>query len=190
MIYLIRHGQTDWNAEQRLQGQKDIPLNDLGREQAARNGVKLSKLLANPQDFDFVASPLGRTRETMEIIRGRMGLDPTKYRKDERLLEISFGDWEGYTFEEIRVESNDAVDERQVRKWDYQQPNGESYKMLCDRISIWLNSVDQDTVAVCHGGVIRTLLHLLEGVPANTIVKKIIPQDEFYIWHGDRGEWV
>ena len=68
-IYFVRHGQTDWNAEKRLQGQTDIPINARGRAQARRNGRLLAGYLADPAALDYVASPLGRTRETMEILR-------------------------------------------------------------------------------------------------------------------------
>ena len=86
MMYLVRHGQTDWNAEMRLQGQKDIPLNDFGRKQAARNGSKLSTLIGDPAQFDFVASPLGRTCETMEIILHQFGLPKDSFRKDNGVI--------------------------------------------------------------------------------------------------------
>ena len=77
LIYMIRHGQTDWNAEGRLQGQQNIDLNALGREQASRNGEDLLALIGDRVgDFAFVASPLARTRETMELLRAAMGLDP------------------------------------------------------------------------------------------------------------------
>lgn len=94
LIYVIRHGQTDWNAERRLQGQKNIPMNATGLEQARQNGIALAEILGDTVDeFDFVASPLQRTRETMEIMRTAMGLAPLAYRTDPRLVEISFGDW-------------------------------------------------------------------------------------------------
>jgi broad specificity phosphatase PhoE len=77
LIYVIRHGQTDWNAERRLQGQKDIPLNAIGREQARQNGINLAEILkVEAYPFDFIASPLGRTRATMEIAREAMNLRP------------------------------------------------------------------------------------------------------------------
>src|SRR5690606_32233692 len=75
-IYLVRHGQTDWNAEYRLQGQADTDLNETGRAQAGRNGRRLAGLVADPAGFDFVSSPMRRTRETMERLRAAMGLDP------------------------------------------------------------------------------------------------------------------
>lgn len=120
---MIRHGQTDWNAIRRLQGQKDIPLNDFGRQQAVGNGKLLAHLLGEQAtDFDYVASPLGRTRETMELMRAAMGLDPLAYRTDDRLIEVSFGDWEGQTLPELKKEFPDRVKARKANKWDFIPP--------------------------------------------------------------------
>src|SRR5262245_47412609 len=105
VIYYVRHGQTNWNAERRLQGQLDIPLNQLGRSQAARRGEMLRERFdrggLEAGGFDYVASPLGRARETMELMRRGLGLDPAVYRTDPRLKEMSFGRWEGFTFTEL-----------------------------------------------------------------------------------------
>ena len=98
LIYVVRHGQTDWNAEHRLQGQADTDLNDLGRRQASENGRKLADLIGDAKaDFDYVSSPMLRTRETMELLRAAMGLDPAGYRTDDRLVELNFGAWQGFT---------------------------------------------------------------------------------------------
>jgi probable phosphoglycerate mutase len=98
-IYYIRHGETAWNAEGRLQGVQDIPLNELGRRQAAYAGGILADLFArdgrSEQSLAFVASPLGRARSTMELVRGSLKLPPGDYAIDERLREIAYGDWEG-----------------------------------------------------------------------------------------------
>jgi len=190
MLYLVRHGQTDWNAEMRLQGQQDIPLNDFGRAQAAHNGQTLKTLIKDPKSFDFVASPLGRTRETMEILLTELGLKKSTYRIDQRVIEISFGDWEGSTFAELRVDHNDAVEERLANKWYFVQPNGESYQILCERVAPWLNDVKRDTVVVCHGGVIRALLRLLTNVSTAEIAEMTVPQDQIYAWDGTSGSWV
>src|SRR3954467_9617257 len=89
-IYFVRHGETDWNVEGRLQGQRDIPLNDLGRVQAEEAGRRLKALVGRVEDLDYVASPMSRTRETMELMRATLGLHPTAYRLDERLVELTF----------------------------------------------------------------------------------------------------
>ncbi|MFC3072138.1 histidine phosphatase family protein [Shinella pollutisoli] len=161
-IYLIRHGETDWNAEGRLQGQKDIPLNGTGRGQAAGNGRALKTLLGDAAGFDFVASPLSRTRETMEILRGAMGIDPAAYRTDRRLVEVSFGDWEGHTLPELMEIAPERVRERARGKWDFIPPGeaAESYEILCWRVGSWLADVRGPTVCVAHGGVCRALFRL------------------------------
>src|SRR6188768_1549281 len=95
VIYYIRHGETSWNAEGRLQGTRDIPLNDLGRRQAAHAGNVLAELLArdgcDKSSLPFVASPLGRARMTMELVRGALQLAPGEYALDDRLREIGYG---------------------------------------------------------------------------------------------------
>jgi broad specificity phosphatase PhoE len=99
-LIFLRHGETAYNAENRLQGQLDIPLNARGREQARSVGRTLrSRIGAELEQLEaagaFVASPLLRARETMEIARDGMDLSPGGYRLDARLMELSFGAWEG-----------------------------------------------------------------------------------------------
>ncbi len=180
LIYVIRHGQTDWNAERRLQGQKDIPINAIGRGQAKNNGIALAAILATEEaNFDFVASPLGRTRETMEIMRAAMGLPPEDYRTDQRLVEVSFGDWEGYTLKQLKASQAERVAERNTNKWDFIPPgeDAESYEIMSWRTGAWLNSVDRPTVCVTHGGVIRSLFKMISNLPKDVASEGEIPQD-------------
>lgn len=181
LVYVIRHGQTDWNAIRRLQGQKDIPLNDFGRSQAVANGKTLREILgATASQFDFVASPLGRTRETMELLRAAMDLDPKAYRTDDRLVEVSFGDWEGQTLPELKRTDPEKVKARKAAKWDFIPPgqDAESYEILSWRIGAWLSSVDRKTVCVCHGGVIRSIFRLVTGLDKDEASEMAIPQDK------------
>jgi probable phosphoglycerate mutase len=180
LIYVIRHGQTDWNAERRLQGQKDIPLNAIGREQARQNGIDLAEILKiEAVSFDFVASPLGRTRATMEIMRAAMNLPARDYHTDPRLVEVSFGDWEGHTVKELKATVRDRITERNLNKWDFIPPgdDAESYEIMSWRVASWLNSVEQPTVCVTHGGVIRSLFRTIADVPKHEAAEGEIPQD-------------
>src|SRR5262245_42381695 len=103
-IYFVRHGETDWNLAQRYQGRRDIPLNATGRAQATRNGRVLAQALGHAAgQLDYVASPLVRATETMEIIRREIGLPPRGYRTDDRLREIGYGNWEGELWAELPV---------------------------------------------------------------------------------------
>ena len=161
LLYYIRHGETDWNVAWRLQGQRDIPINARGRVQASRSGEILRDLLErdaiDPTQLDFVSSPLGRARETMELARAAAGLAASAYRQDARLAEISFGRWEGHTIAELRRGSPDAVGERERDKWGFTPPDGESYATMSIRIRAWYDSLARDTVAVAHGGTLRGL---------------------------------
>ncbi|AYC99895.1 histidine phosphatase family protein [Neorhizobium sp. NCHU2750] len=179
LIYVIRHGQTDWNAEGRLQGQRDIPINAIGRGQATSNGEALGALLGPAEGFDFVASPLGRTRETMERVRAAMGLPPEEYRTEDRLKELSFGDWEGYTTAEIKKVEPERLRERSKNKWSFIPPGAEaeSYEILSWRIGAWLSSVKEPTVAVSHGGVVRSLFRIVGNVDEEEASTMPIHQD-------------
>lgn len=189
---MIRHGQTAWNAEGRLQGQRDIPLNDIGRGQASVNGRALARLLGEGSaSFDFVSSPLGRTRETMERLRSAMQLDPAGYRTDERLVEVSFGDWEGHTLPELEAVSPERVAERTHAKWDFipPGPNAESYEILSWRIASWLKDVDRPTVCVSHGGVFRALFRL-RGMDPEQAANEPIHQDRIMRLGPDGFRWL
>jgi len=180
LLYFIRHGETDWNAEGRLQGQHNTPLNKVGIGQAVRCGDILRALLErdgrDPQAFDYVASPLGRTRKTMELVRGGLGLDPAGFGTDARLAELSFGRWEGFTFAELKASEADmrALATREHDKWGFVPPGGESYADLLVRVSAWHADVARDTIVVSHGGVARTLIvHFKVEPPAAAPIHSI-----------------
>jgi probable phosphoglycerate mutase len=161
-IYFIRHGETAWNAAGRFQGSKDIPLNDLGRTQAAHAGDILRDLVArNGQKLDalaFVASPLVRARVTMELVRSELALPPDGFAIDDRLREIAYGEWEGSTLPEMRASHPDLFAERERDKWHVSPPGGESYVSVTQRMREWYGSLLGDTVAVSHGGTARALM--------------------------------
>jgi probable phosphoglycerate mutase len=164
-LYLIRHGETDWNAQRRLQGQLDIPLNDRGRAQSARCGKILRAVMAargrTADEFAFISSPLSRARETMEIIRAGLGLTPKHYVVDARLAEMSFGRWEGLTYEEVKASDRAGVAMRERDKWNFSPPDGESYAKLCARVRNWHAELAGDAIVAAHGGVARALMVVL-----------------------------
>lgn len=181
-LLFIRHGETDWNAEGRLQGQRDIPLNDKGRAQARRNGIAIAGEVEEIAKYDFVASPLGRARETMEIIRASLGLDPDVYRLDERLMEISYGEWEGFTGDELKDRSPGLIAEREADKWAFLPPKGESYQRLAERVDLWANTLERPTLTVAHGGVGRVLRIRLLGLEPHEVMSGPFRQDRAFHW--------
>ena len=186
LVY-FRHGETDWNVEGRLQGQRDVPINAKGRGQAVHNGEVIADRFPDALDYDFVASPLWRSRETMQLARGAMGLDPGTYRTDDRLKELTFGSWEGSTLEEIAETAPDLVEQRRIDKWGFVPPGGgESYEMLTRRIGGWLETIGRPSVVVAHGGVFRVLRGLLEGLDQPSVPKLPVPQDVVFVWRDGR----
>ncbi|MCB8820244.1 histidine phosphatase family protein [Microvirga rosea] len=189
-IYFIRHGETDWNVEGRLQGQRDIPLNDVGRVQAEEAGRRLQALVPHVEDLDYVASPMLRTRETMERMREAMGLYPDYYRLDERLIELTFGAWEGLTWKEVRKLEPQLAALRERDKWNYAPPGGgESYAMLADRVRPILDGLTRDTALVAHGGVARAFLAVACGVSTRHAASIDIWQGKILVIEGRNHRW-
>ena len=185
-IYYIRHGETAWNAEGRFQGSQDIPLNDLGRTQAVKAGGILADLFArdsrDAKTLPFVASPLGRARSTMELMRGAIDLPPHDYAIDDRLREIGFGHWEGMTLPQMEQANPDAFALRQVDKWGAAPPGGESYASVTLRIRDWYDSLLGDTVAVAHGGTARALMVALSLEAPGSAANLTIEQGAVYVF--------
>src|SRR5260370_17641680 len=130
-IYYIRHGETAWNVEGRLQGLKDVPLNELGRKQAAHAGHILADLFVRDgrdrSTLSFVSSPLGRARSTMELVRSELKLPPSDYGIDDRLREIAYGQWEGSTLAEMQAADPELFESRQLEKCTVPPPAGHTY---------------------------------------------------------------
>ena len=185
-IYYIRHGETDWNAQGRLQGAQDVPLNELGRRQSAGSGRILADLFArdgrSEASLEFVASPLGRARQTMELVRNVLRLPPNEYAIDDRLREIGYGEWEGSTLAQAQAEDPDLFARRQAEKWTVSPPGGENYVSVQARISDWYNRLVADTVAVAHGGTARALMVALGLETPESAADLTIEQGAVYVF--------
>ncbi len=172
-IYLVRHGQTEWNQAGRLQGQNDSPLTPLGQNQAALAGRLLRRLSVGDAAPALVSSPLGRARATAEIICREAGWDSSAIRLDARLKEADYGRWEGLTKAEAKASFPAAWRVRQLDRWGKRPPGGESYADLARRAADWwLTRVDaeQPVVVVTHEMMSRVLRGCYVGLdPLGTL---------------------
>ena len=190
LIYFLRHGQTDYNALKRIQGNLEIPINEKGRGQARRNGSLLAELIGEKNRFDFVASPLLRARQTMEIVRDTMNVPALGYLTDDRLKEISFGAWAGLTWPDIEAREPEAYARRQADRWNVAAPGGETYRDLYRAVVEWVESVTLDTVVVAHYGTARCIRgYFLKLAPAE-ILDLDVPQDKVLMIEGDILTWL
>jgi broad specificity phosphatase PhoE len=194
-LWFIRHGETDYNREGRLQGQRDVPLNPKGREQASAVGRTLRKVAGPEIDrleaaHAFVASPLLRTRQTMERARAAMGLPVGNYKLCDDLKELTFGDWEGLTWPEVEVRDPRGAAARNADKWDFTPPNGESYAGLAQRLIPWVKSIERDLFVASHGGVARALMFLLAGVAPSAAAEANIHQGRAILFADGGFTWL
>lgn len=180
-LYFIRHGETDWNAIGRYQGSRDIPLNETGRKQADANGKLLRRLLARdrrtPAEFGWYVSPLGRTRETMERLRRQFDEPLPEVGIDPRLVELSFGIYEGRLHTELSHAEMTIAGERDEQFWDFRPPKGESYADLAARVADFGRTLTGPSIVVAHGGLLRVLMHIIEGYSQVKAVNWFPPQD-------------
>ncbi len=196
-LFFVRHGQTDWNAAGRLQGQTDTQLNARGCAQAVQAGRTLAKLVRKSPDsacaldtVHFVSSPLTRCVDTMAHLRETVGLTPLSTPTDPRLQEIGFGDWQGKTWSQVVSDHSDLVEARKRQLWTFQPPNGESYAELAARVEAALAELPGNTLMVSHGGVGRVLLCLIGGVVRHQALTASIPQGRVLVFQNGRADWV
>jgi len=188
-VYYIRHGETDWNVAGRLQGNQDTPLNARGEAQAIHCGDVLRDLFArggvDGAALDYVSSPLVRARRTMELARTELGLPPDGYRVEQRLIEIGFGDWEGFTIAQLHNRDPQRMAQREHDKWAFVPPGGESYAMVSARMRAWHEALTRDVVVTAHGGTARGLIAYL-GIaqPAAAPLVDIV-QGVVYVFRGN-----
>jgi probable phosphoglycerate mutase len=178
-IVLIRHGETSWNAEGRIQGSSDVPMSEAGRAAVARWRL--------PDDFAgyrWMASPLVRARDTALVL----GADPQTLTLDARLCEMHWGEWEGLTLDDLSAEMTEIRARRAREGLDFRAPGGESNRDMQRRLRAWIDDVLRDgrpTIAVAHKGVVRALVSLATGWDMRAALPRDLTWDAAHLFHAD-----
>ncbi len=174
-IFLLRHGETAWNAEHRLQGHKDSPLTSRGREQARIVGRILSKYLGRRHQTPMAVSPLGRARATAAIIQQHA--ESAHVTIEPRIEEVGFGVWEGLTKAEIDAGWPGLTGGLASPEWFFCAPVAESYDACERRIGAWLGQLSGKVIAVSHEVAGRIVRGLYLGLSREQTLALTVPQD-------------
>ncbi len=179
-IFLLRHGETEWNLERRFQGRFDSPLTERGTAQSRAIG-RLLAALPDAASSPVAASPQGRARRTAEIILEQRGV-PGELRLDDRLRELSLGSWDGLTYGEVEKRSPGVFDGNGRYEWYFRSPDGESYDAFARRIADWLHECDRSPflIVVAHGLVTRVMRGLYGRLPPAVALTLPVRQDRIF----------
>lgn len=188
MIVLVRHGETFWNREGRIQGHAESDLTPLGVRQAQAMAATVGELVRRDggDGWRLISSPIGRARRTAERVAETTGL-PIEI--DARLAEISQGAWEGRLRSEIAHIHPEAFARRE---WFFGAPGGETFEDVTARALDWLASLppepERRVIAVSHGVTGRLLRGAYVGLDRQAILDQDVPQDAVYELRGGRLE--
>ena len=185
-LWLIRHGQTDWNVEGRFQGSADVPLNNNGCAQAKSLAEKL-----NGHAFAAVySSHLKRANKTAQVLASAINL-PVFI--DDRLREISQGDWEGILFTDIKEQYPDEIVERKMNPQQFRPPGGETVEEVARRVLQAINEIaakysGKKVLVISHGLALSTLICMAKNLPLSEAYDHIPDNAEPYIIQWDEKE--
>lgn len=177
-LYLMRHGETEWNAEGRMQGHLNSPLTPLGHQQAARQAAIMAPVLAG--DVQRIASPLGRAVQTADIVFAGQ-----PYATDPRFREISVGEFEGRTRPDIEAAFPDLFAATWLGWYD-RAPGGERLSDLRARVSEGLSQLTGPTAIVCHGITLRMARLVVLGWPDSRLEEMEVRQGAVHLMQDGR----
>ncbi|UXY13643.1 histidine phosphatase family protein [Chitiniphilus purpureus] len=178
-LYLLRHGQTEYNVVRRLQGRCDSALTTLGQAQARAMGEALRRELGDAQGWQMRVSPLLRAQCSARLVAQALGLPETALQLDERLVEVGFGDWEAQLRADL-IARHPHLD--QAPDWHFHAPNGEALAAVLARIDDFLAdpALPARLIVVSHGLFGRLLRHRYSGAEERLRFSGEMPQDAFF----------
>ena len=176
LVALLRHGDTAWSVEGRIQGRTDLPLSDAGRA-----ALRATALPSACRGMRVVTSPLARCVETAAL------LGAAQAAREPLIAEMSWGTWEGRRLDELRAELGATMRENEARGLDFRPDGGESPRDVLVRVSQWLSSLAGPTLAITHRGVIRVVLAAATGWDMRGPPPAKLDWSAFHLFRLERG---
>ncbi len=180
-LYLVRHGETNWNAVGKFQGHSDVPLSEVGRRQATR----LAQYLKNIKIDVVLASDLKRALETAQIISGKPA---DEIITDHNLREINFGHWEGLTYDEINASYGEILQKWRKEPLNTRIPGGEVFSEVAERTTAAVQKIidqypNKNVLVVSHGAAIRAIICSIMGIDLNKLWRMYLDNCSLSIIH-------
>lgn len=182
-MYLIRHGETEFNVEGKFQGQSDSPLTEDGKEQIYHVARMLKMELGDDiHNWQIISSPLGRAMDSTKILCDTLAYDLAKVQQDERLAEVSVGDWAGLYIEDIKAQWPRLLEGTNHYNWYFNSLGGERYADVEGRVKAFLESVKdkEKLIVVAHGVTSRIIRGLYQNLDKNEALSLEVAHETFF----------
>ncbi|ASG01766.1 histidine phosphatase family protein [Vibrio ordalii] len=178
-IFVLRHGETQYNAERKLQGHCNSSLTRKGIAQAQSVGLTLKRHLKG-RNFKVYSSSLGRALQTAHIVCEAISYSVSQIIEEPRLREFSLGDWEQRTIPSLELEYPKLLNDND---WYLRAPESESYDAVRGRLTSWLAEIpeSEDVIIVSHGLTGIVLRGLLLDLTYEEVWSQDLPQDAFFV---------
>lgn len=182
-MYLIRHGETEFNVEGKFQGQSNSPLTENGKDQIYQVARMLKMELGDDiHNWEIISSPLGRAMDSTKILCETLAYDLTKVQTDERLAEVSVGDWAGLYIEDIKAQWPRLLEGTNHYNWYFNSLGGERYADVEGRVKAFLESVKdkEKLIVVAHGVTSRIIRGLYQNLDKDEALSLEVAHETFF----------
>ena len=182
-MYLIRHGETEFNVEGKFQGQSNSPLTENGKDQIYQVARMVKMELGDDiHNWEIISSPLGRAMDSTKILCETLAYDLTKVQTDERLAEVSVGDWAGLYIEDIKAQWPRLLEGTNHYNWYFNSLGGERYADVEGRVKAFLESVKdkEKLIVVAHGVTSRIIRGLYQNLDKDEALSLEVAHETFF----------
>lgn len=182
-MYLIRHGETEFNVEGKFQGQSDSPLTAEGKDQIYHVARMLKIELGDDlHNWEIISSPLGRAMDSTKLLCEALAYDVNKVKTDVRLAEVSVGNWAGLYIEDIKAQWPRLLEGTNHYNWYFNSLDGERYEDVKGRIEEWMESVKhkKKLIVVAHGVTSRIIRGLYQNLEKEVTLSQEVAHETFF----------
>lgn len=187
-IIFLRHGETEWNIKGKYQGDADIEINEIGKQNSKENGRWIQKFLKekNIKKINCMVSPLKRTQKSLEIVIDNLQVEIKKIEMVQELREINVGHWQGLTTIEVKEKFYEERKNRKKNRWRFKPKNGESLNDRAKTLIEKIQGIKQPTIVITHAGIIRIIQYYLGNMEPELAAQFTINHRTALVWNNQK----